>query len=110
MPSTIEATCDSASYDATVQVYLNVGTRRIAKLRSLHLQNVGQTPSGSTARKQLAAARCYGKKSGDRYADLTFVIHPKRRRLRPDIVQLRDRQLPQDLRRGAFYRMRPWSA
>jgi hypothetical protein len=79
MRPTVEATCDSATYDAAVQVYLNVGTHRIAKLAGVRLENVGQTPSRSTvliSKRQLAAARRYAKKSRHRHADLKFVIHP----------------------------------
>jgi hypothetical protein len=79
MHPTVEATCDDSTYDATVQIYLKVGTHRIARLSGLQLQNIGQTPSRSTlsiSKQQLAAARRYGKKSGHHYADLKFVVRP----------------------------------
>lgn len=76
-PMTIYGDCPEVSYDATIQPYLDVGNRRIAKLRSFDVRRVDMDPQRRTfriPRRYVRAAKRLGAKSGHRRAVLKFVI------------------------------------
>lgn len=76
-PMRVSGDCPEFSYDATVQPYLKVGARRVAKLHSFSVRQVTTRPQRSTLhipRRYVRAARRLGARSGHRRAVLTLVI------------------------------------